>query len=162
MGTSDEEKILDFLKDWKIFSINFYYLIEELGMGWIDEEKDKRVVFKKVRDENGKAFYSQRANLRKKLFHLDESSLIPGTVYSWEKLKVDYPEISSIGHLTPFSLVLEVPHLAGVYHVAKPGVNTHPVRCALFVANDFIEYLTYKYPTLELLNAADVQDISQF
>jgi hypothetical protein len=69
-------------------------------MGWVGE--DKRDVFNEVSKETREEFFNHRDSLRKKLFFLGESALIPGTIYSWEQLKVEYPSVSDIGFLTPF------------------------------------------------------------
>jgi len=149
MSTSREEQIFDFLQEWRSFSSQFHRLIDVLGMGWVGE--DKKGVFNEVSKETREEFFNHRDNLRKKLFFLGEAALIPGTIYSWEQLKVEYPSVSDIGFLTPFSVVLEVSCLASVFHVTKPADIEHYVRVSLFIAEDFIEYLTYKYPVLEKL-----------
>jgi hypothetical protein len=155
MSISIEEKVLDFLREWKVFASQFHQFIDVLGMGWVNDGKERRDVFDEISEEEREQFFNHRNNLRKKLFFLGESNLIPGTVYSWEKLKVEYPPVSGIGFLTPFSLVLEVSCLVDVFHVTKPSDKEHPVRVALFVAEDFIEYLTYKYPLLEELKLSE-------
>ena len=149
MSASKEEQILDFLQEWRLFSSQFHNLIDVLGMGWVGD--DKRDVFSEVSKETREKFFNHRDSLRKKLFFLGESALIPGTIYSWEQLKVEYPLVSDIGFLTPFSVVLEVSCLASLFHVTKPADEEHYVRVSLFIAEDFIEYLTYKYPALEKL-----------
>ncbi len=155
MSTSIEEKILDFLQEWKVFACQFHEFIDVLGMGWINDGKERRDVFEEIKKEDREEFFNRRNNLRKKMFFLGEANLIPGTVYSWEKLRVEYSSVSDIGFLTPFSLVLEVSCLVDVFHVTKPSDKEHPVRVALFVAEDFIEYLTYKFPLLEELNSSE-------
>jgi len=151
MNISKEEQILEFLREWKAFASQFHRFIDVLGMGWVNDGKEKRDVFEEISKEEREQFFNHRNNLRKKLFFLGESNLIPGTVYSWEKLKVEYPSVSDIGFLTPFSVALEVSCLVDVFHVTKPDDKVHHVRVSLFIVEDFIEHLTYKYPLLEKL-----------
>jgi hypothetical protein len=152
MSISEEDKIFSFLKDWEKFSNDFSSLIDELSIGWCADKEEVLSIFKRKK-EDIKEFFLQRASLRRQMFYLGESNLIPCTIYSWEKLKVDYPDIQKIGFLTPFSVALDISSPIDIFHITKSSELVHPTRVALFVAEDFIEHLIYKYPSLENLIA---------
>lgn len=89
--------------------------------------------------------FSSTLKLREKIFLIQEENLSVVTIYAWNRLKIDFPRIEKIGYLTPFGFIVDwqsIPYLVYVY--SKEGL-----REAIFVSDDFIEYLLFKYPELK-------------
>jgi hypothetical protein len=94
-----------------------------------------------------KTYAARRAPLRRLLFVLGEKNLVATDNQRWRELKSQEAIFKERDYLTPFGFLLDLD--APIYSVNHHG---HAVWAALFISDDFVEYLRYKYRFLR--NAA--------
>jgi hypothetical protein len=99
-----------------------------------------------TRHINGYA--SRRIPLRRLLFILGEKTLVANENQRWRELKSKEPIFKERDYLTPFGFLLDLD--APIYSVNHHG---RAIWAALFISDDFVEHLRYKYPFLEKADA---------
>jgi hypothetical protein len=90
-----------------------------------------------------KTYATHRAALRRLLFVLGEKTLVANDNQRWRELKSQESIFRERDYLTPFGFLLDLD--APIYSVNHHG---RAVWAALFISDDFVEYLKYKYPFL--------------
>lgn len=89
-------------------------------------------------------YATHRIPLRRLLFLLGEKTLVLHENQRWRELKAKQAVFKERDYLTPFSFLLDLE--APIYNVHFHG---SAIWAALFISDDYIEHLRYKYPFLE-------------
>jgi len=89
-------------------------------------------------------YAARRITLRRLLFIIGEKTLVANENQRWRELKSKEPIFKERDYLTPFGFLLDLD--APIYSVNHHG---HAIWAALFISDDFVEHLRYKYPFLE-------------
>lgn len=145
-----ESDIAIFLQEWTQYAENVQIYCDTKALLTIKNTDILKInsIIEKEYGVSTRYLFSTSYKLRKKLFLLGEEELNVGPFYNWTRFKLKFPNIAEINFLTPFSVTLywhSIPHLINLYD--KKGL-----REALFIGNDFIENISFKYPQiLEIL-----------
>lgn len=144
-----EAEIAIFIEEWKEYALNLECFCDSFDLAKKGMGKNHVAnLIQEVEDLCGftpKQMFDSAYQLRKKLFLLGEQELYIGIIYQWNEFKTLFP-ITELGFITPFSLTLywrSIPELIQLY-------DNKGLREAIFVCDNFIENLVFRYPkTLE-------------
>ena len=91
-------------------------------------------------------YWSLRGRLREDVFRVGEEHLCANRSVRWEALKKKNPFLSE--HATPFSFLLDRGQ-----PIAEWNLHHDQIWEALFITDEFVEYLRFRHPTLKRITS---------
>jgi len=117
--------------------------------------------FMKTRNETGstgdldkllpfvREYWQRRSRLREHIFKVGESHLASLRSARWEALKTKSTRFREGEYLTPFSFLVDLGN-----PIAEWNHHHDEIWEALHLADEFVEYLLFRYPALKKINAS--------
>jgi len=136
-------RLRDFVRQWVKLRKRFELLHMRID-GWLardagfDDPKFNELT------EGIQDYFARRLPLRRLLFLLGEGSLVAKESQHWVELKSKEPIFKERDYLTPFGFLLDLGAPIG-------SINHHgqAIWAALFLSDEYLEFLKYKYSFLE-------------
>jgi hypothetical protein len=137
-------RLRDFVRQWVEMRRRFELLHIQID-GWLvrTDRSIEDPLFDKIL-ESIQDYSARRASLRRLLFLLGEGSLVAKENQHWLELKSKESVFKDRDYATPFGFLLDI-------GAPIESINHHgrAIWAALFISDDFLEHLKYKYPFLE-------------
>ena len=94
-------------------------------------------------------YWQRRSRLREHIFKVGESRLASLRSARWEALKAKSTRFREGEYLTPFSFLVDLGN-----PIAEWNHHHDEIWEALHLADEFVEYLRFRYPALKRINAS--------
>jgi len=143
--------IKGFLAEWLAYreelehlciKIDFYLVRDREATDHIGE-LDNMIPF--VRE-----YWRRRGRLREHIFRIDERHLASAPASRWQAMKANSIRLREREYLTPFSFLVDLGN-----PIAEWNLHRDEIWQALHLADEFVEYLRFRYPTLKKISASD-------